>query len=76
MDKELYTKIKHNIWDNINEVFPAIRETLEDIEWIWPFNSKCKYITVRIDMRDGGCILKDRNGNRISIEDLVYQYER
>lgn len=42
-------------------------------EWCWTKNVKCKYIELRIDMRDGHCLIKDRNGTEISIRDLEYQ---
>ena len=73
--KELIKKIESNIWDDGKEVFKAIKDVLAS-KWSWSRNPECKYIVVRIDMRDGGCLLKDRKGNRIGIEDLVYQYER
>ena len=42
--------------------------------WIWTKNSRCKYIDIRIDMRDGDFVLFDRSGQRISIEELEKQH--
>lgn len=73
----LRAKEKFNIWDNIKDVIPAIQRVCalrDEYKWTWGMNTKCKYISIRIDMRDGGCILNDRNGNRIEIADLEYQY--
>jgi len=77
-NKELLEKEKNNIWDDIREVFPAIQKALslrKEYKWSWIRNSRCKYISVRIDMRDGACILMDRNGNRILVKDLLFQHE-
>jgi len=73
-DKDaLLEEIEANIWDDSEEVFSTIRNLLNVRTWWWSRNSKCKYVSVRIDMRDGNCILSDRNGKRISVEDLKYQ---
>ncbi len=42
--------------------------------WMWWRNTKCKYISIRIDMRDGHCVLRDRDDNIISIEGLKEQH--
>ena len=42
-------------------------------KWFWYKNSKCKYIDLRIDMRDGAFTLRDREGDLISIEQLEQQ---
>jgi hypothetical protein len=74
-DLTLQEKIEQNVWDNLYGVLPAILEALTG-RWTWVMNTKCKYIMLRIDMRDGGCILSDRGGNRISVADLLYQYKK
>lgn len=63
----------HNLWDNSDIVFETIKKSRND-DWLWIRNSNCKYIDVRIDMRSGLCIIKDRKGNRISPSQLAYQY--
>ena len=73
MTTELEDKQANNIWDNIDDVLPVI-EAARDRKWKWVLNTACKYIELRVDMRDGGCIIKDRHGNRINPENLAYQY--
>lgn len=41
--------------------------------WCWPRNADCKYVDIRIDMRDGHFILLDRHLKRISVEQLLRQ---
>ena len=65
-------KTKYNVWDDIRDVLPVLKKSIAG-EWNWGRNRKCKYIEVRIDMRDGKCIIKDRHGNRINPEDLRHQ---
>lgn len=59
-------------WDCVDDVL-AVLELARKGEWEWFGNSKCKYIELRIDMRDGYCILRDREGNRISPDELRRQ---
>ena len=64
-------------WDSIDDVIPVVKASMSKElprKWSWVANSRCKYIELRIDMRDGGCIIKDRKGNRISPAELNYQY--
>ena len=42
--------------------------------WTWVRNMECKYVDLRVDMRDGGFVLRDRNGHRISLEEMMWQY--
>lgn len=41
--------------------------------WSWAYNWKCKYVNLRFDMRDGGFILTNDDGERISLKQLEYQ---
>lgn len=61
-----------NLWDHIDEVLPVL-EAARAGKWTWQANSRCKYLELRIDMRDGGCIVKDREGDRINPADLARQ---
>lgn len=64
-------------WESSKEVIKAVQQTIKDSlsgRWWWAKNSRCKYIDIRIDMRDGKCVLMDRESQRISIEDLQKQY--
>lgn len=43
--------------------------------WTWWKNSRCKYINLRIDTRDGGFVrIFDRDGHEITLDELKYQY--
>lgn len=66
---------KHASLDEVVAVIKkcAGNETLHDRFWSWAKNSRCKYVSLRIDMRDGDFVLLDREGNRITIEDLKRQ---
>lgn len=68
----LQQKIASNTWDNIDD-FIAVLKAARAEKWYWFRNTRCKYVELRVDMRDGGCIIKDREGVRIAPEDLSYQ---
>jgi hypothetical protein len=68
----LEQKIAGNVWDHIDDVLPVL-EAARTGRWSWLENSMCKYIELRIDMRDGGCVIKDRDGKRIEPEQLRHQ---
>lgn len=66
-------------WDtNFDEVTAEIKklscENATMSGWHWPMNTRCKYISLRIDMRDGAFVLLDRDGKRITLEQLRWQY--
>ena len=67
-------KEKINFWDHMDD-FLETYNAMDYKKWSWVMNSKCKYVELRVDMRDGGCIIKDGEGNRINPEDLAYQYQ-
>ena len=69
---DLEQKEATNTWDSIDD-FIAVLEQMRAGKWQWYANSKCKYVELRVDMRDGGCLIKDRNGNRIDPKDLAWQ---
>ena len=72
-------KIKTNTWEKPNtleEIMEFIKQsTKEDSDWSWARNSECKYIDLRIDMRDGGFTLSAK-GYRISLDRLKWQYSK
>jgi len=68
-------KNKKNIWDHIAQ-FEKIYNKMKKGEWSWTRNSRCKYVDLRVDMRDGGCIIMDNKGERISPEQLAFQYSK
>ena len=59
-------------WIDIKEVNKII-DLMRSNEWKWMFNPTCKYITLRIDMRDGHCIIHNRDNNEITIDKLRAQ---
>lgn len=65
-------KSEQNIWDHLGDALPTLKAASRG-EWSWGRNSQCKYIELRIDMRTGHCIIRDREGKRINPEDLAYQ---
>ena len=60
-------------WAPLAEILEVI-EAAKRGDWCWSRNSQCKYIELRIDMRDRHCIVKDRDGKPISIDELKHQY--
>lgn len=69
--------VKNNEWHDRAEIdlFVETIKELSDPEakWSWARNWKCKYVELRFDMRDGGFILRDDSGQRISLEALKHQ---
>ena len=59
-------------WIDVSKVIEVV-EKAKNRKWNWGFNSRCKYINIRIDMRDGHCLLFDRDDNPITLDDLNYQ---
>lgn len=77
-DKEYQEQVvKLNKWHKIEELYPLMQLVISLItgKWSWARNMRCKYINIRIDMRDGGFVLLNRDRERISTKDLQYQYE-
>jgi len=69
---ELKDKIANNVWDHLSDVIPTLKAASKG-EWTWVNNTRCKYVELRIDMRDGGCLIRDGQGNRIDPETLRHQ---
>jgi len=63
------------LWESSYSVWEGVKHALCNPKWRWSRNTKCKYVTIRIDMRDGMCLLMDRDGERISLEELAFQYK-
>lgn len=61
-----------NVWDHIDDAL-AVIELARVGKWSPYENMQCKYIELRIDMRDGGCLIRDKDGNRIDVADLRKQ---
>ena len=71
----LERKKEANIWDNIED-FLKVLKMMREKKWSWINNSPCKYVNLRVDMRDGGCIIMNREGERISPQELEYQWKK
>jgi hypothetical protein len=61
-----------NVWDHVDDAL-AVIELARAGKWSPYENMQCKYIELRIDMRDGGCLIRDKDGNRIDVTDLRKQ---
>lgn len=70
--EDVQKKIQSNTWDHFGDILPTLK-AISRGEWYWGMNSRCKYIELRIDTRDGGCILYDRDRVRISPEQFAFQ---
>ena len=64
-----------NKWHFVDDVVPILKAARAG-EWAWYENTRCKYVELRIDMRDLGCIIRDREKVRISPATLAYQYSK
>lgn len=87
-DKEHDALVEKNEWlTNFDELIAFIKLATPDktytaqgghipdkTYWTWAKNNRCKYINIRIDMRDGGFVLLNRDGERISLKQLQWQY--
>lgn len=87
-DKEHDALVEKNEWlANLDEVIGFIKlasaekvyspkgaEIPGNNYWHWFKNTQCKYVNLRIDMRDGGFVLLNRDGQRISLKQLQWQY--
>jgi hypothetical protein len=73
--EQFESRIASNSWEtNLDETVNCIKElTSEDSDWTWAYNWTCKYICLRIDMRDGGFLILNDNGERISLDRLKWQ---
>lgn len=61
-------------WLRLDEVVAIVRSP----EWSWTRNSRCKYISVRMDTRTHNnlCVVYDRHGEPITLEELKFQERR
>lgn len=73
--EDVKQKIASNTWDNFGDILPTLK-AISRGEWYWGANSRCKYIEIRLDTRDGGCLLYDRERVRISPEQFAHQHHR
>lgn len=58
-------------WRNISEIMPVLVYMVKSRHWEWYTTShKYKYIDLRIDMRDGHAVIKNREGEPITLKEL------
>lgn len=50
-------------------------EEEKEPKWSWAYNHNCKYINLRIDMRDGAFTMTNNEGERINLKQLKWQYK-
>lgn len=78
-DELLEDKVKHNLWHHREELYDVIKaiqklSVHDNREWSWSRNWSCKYVDIRFDMRDGAFTLRNKEGERISLKQLNWQY--
>lgn len=61
-------------WLRLDEVLAVVR----DPGWSWTRNSRCKYVSIRMDTRTHSnlCVIYDRHGLAITMEELKFQERR
>jgi len=61
-----------NIWNHLDD-FMEVYNLMKKGKWHWWRAVNCKYIDLRIDMRSGGCLIRDDSGERILPSELRHQ---
>jgi hypothetical protein len=79
IDPNFQDQVSKNRWHDLQELDEVIN-TIKLLSsganfWSWARNWDCKYVDIRIDMRDGGFVLRDREGVRINLDQLKWQYK-
>lgn len=69
---DVVEKMISNTWDHFGDILPTLK-AISRGDWYWGANQRCKYIEIRIDTRDGGCLLFDSKRVRISPEQFAHQ---
>lgn len=69
---DVVEKMISNTWDHFGDILPTLK-AISRGDWYWGANTRCKYIEIRIDTRDGGCILYDSKRVRISPQQFAHQ---
>lgn len=59
-------------WVPLEGIFEVLSKARKG-EWTWTNNPDCKYIDLRIDMRDGCAVISDRDGKQITLPKLAQQ---
>ncbi len=59
-------------WFPLADILPTLKAVEEGL-WKRYRNSRCKYVELRIDMRDLTCLIRDRDGKFINLHQLTVQ---
>jgi hypothetical protein len=73
MAKEAEQHRINNHWYPFKELVQAFRE-MQFNKWKWTRNQNCKYVNIRFDMRDMGCIVSTDRLGWITLERLKFQH--
>jgi hypothetical protein len=68
MSPEAEAERVQNKWHSLVEVMETIKDP-----WTWVWNMRCKYLGLRIDTRTLDCVITDRYGTTITLEELKFQ---
>lgn len=71
-------EFERNVWEDGKDLQTVIdfikkKANRSDGDWEWFRNGNCKYVQIRVDMRDGHFILLDRLAKRITFDELKFQ---
>lgn len=76
--EEFNEAVKNNSWHSGATLLTTVGEVcklIESKEWSWVRNMDSKYVDIRIDMRDGGFVITNRDGKRINLEQIKWQFD-
>jgi hypothetical protein len=66
-------KVTENTWDSIEDFLDVLSDSRSG-KWKWYLNPKYKYVNIRVDMRDGGCIFLTDGKQRVDPSAVKHQY--
>jgi recombination DNA repair RAD52 pathway protein len=58
----------------LSDAVKAIKDCVANGHWQWYRNNRCKYITLRVDMRTGNVFMTNRDGKEIDVQTLYEQH--
>jgi hypothetical protein len=76
---EFEAMVESNVWHD--DLLVTVGELLKLVsdwpKWQWVKNTRpVKYITIKVDMRDGGFVMLDDDKKRISLEQVRWQFPK
>ena len=75
--EEFKAMVEGNVWhEDLTETIASLVGLIKSWpKWSWVNNPRhVKYVTITIDMRDGGFVILDDEKQRISLEQVKWQY--